>query len=67
MGGKSLDIFPSLSRLLPNWSVTYSGLSKLTWFKKTFKSVNIKHSYKSVFAIGSYSTYSTYMEFMEGE
>ncbi|MBQ9533788.1 MAG: cell surface protein SprA [Prevotella sp.] len=66
MGGKSLDIFPSLSRLLPNWSVTYSGLSKLTWFKKTFKSVNIKHSYKSVFAIGSYSTYSTYMEFMEG-
>ena len=66
MGGKSLDIFPSLSHLLPNWSVTYSGLSKLTWFRNTFKSVNIDHSYKSVYAVGSYSTYSTYMEFMDG-
>lgn len=26
--GKSLDIFPSLARMLPNWTVRYSGLSK---------------------------------------
>ncbi len=66
MKGNSLDIFPSLTRLLPNWSITYSGLSKLTWFRRTFKSVNLKHSYKSVFAVGSYSTYSTFMEYMGG-
>ena len=64
MPGKSLDIFPSLSRLLPNWTVRYSGLSKLPWFSNHFKSVNINHSYKSIFAIGSYSSYSTFMEVM---
>lgn len=31
-----------------------------------FKSVNITHAYKSVFAIGSYSSYSTYQEYMNG-
>ncbi len=66
MGGKSLDIFPSLSRLLPNWTIRYSGLSKLPWFRDVFKSVNINHAYKSIFAVGSYSTYSTYMEYMNG-
>ena len=62
MGGSSLDIFPALSRLLPNWTIRYSGLSKLPWFSDIFKSVNLNHAYKSIFAIGSYSTYSTFME-----
>ena len=66
MGGNSLDIFPSLSRLLPNWTVRYSGLSRLPWFRDVFKSVNINHSYKSIYAVGSYSSYSTYMEYMNG-
>ena len=56
--GGSLDFLPSLSRLLPNWTVRYSGLSKLTWFSNHFKSVNINHSYKSVFAVGSYTSNS---------
>ena len=64
MGGKSLDIFPALTRMLPNWSIRYSGLGKLSPFKEWFKSVNLNHSYKSVFAIGSYSSFSTWMEFM---
>ena len=66
MGGKSLSLFPALSRLLPNWTIRYSGLSKLPWFRDHFKSVNINHSYKSVFAIGSYNSYSTFQEFMNG-
>ncbi len=60
MGGNSLSIFPALSRLLPNWTVRYSGLGKLPWFRDHFKSVNINHAYKSVFAVGSYNSYSTY-------
>ena len=66
MGGNSLSLFPALSRLLPNWTIRYSGLSKLPWFRDHFKSVNINHSYKSVFAIGSYNSYSTFQEYMNG-
>ena len=66
MGGSSLSLFPALSRLLPNWTVRYSGLGKLPWFRDHFKSVNINHSYKSIFAVGSYNSYSTYQEYMNG-
>ena len=66
MGGNSLSIFPALSRLLPNWTVRYSGLSQLPWIRDVFKSVNINHAYKSVYAVGSYSTYSTFVEYMNG-
>ncbi len=66
MSGKSLSLFPALSRLLPNWTLRYSGLSSLPWFRDVFKSVNINHSYKSIFAIGSYNTFSTFQEYMNG-
>ena len=65
-GGNSLDIFPSLLRILPNWSVTYSGLSKLPWFEDHFKSFNINHNYKSVYAVGAYNSFTNYMEYMNG-
>ena len=65
-GGGKLDIFPSLARMLPNWTIRYSGLGKLPFLRDIFKSVNINHAYRSIFAIGSYSSYSTYMEFMNG-
>ena len=64
MGGKGLSIFPSLTKLLPNWTVRYSGLGKLPWFRDVFKSVNLNHSYKSIYAVGSYQSYSTFMELM---
>ena len=64
-GGGS-DIFPSMLRMLPNWKIKYSGLSKLSWLQNWFKSVNIEHGYKSVYAVGSYSTYATYMEYTRG-
>lgn len=60
------DLFPSFMSMLPNWRVKYSGLSKLEFFKKYFKSVNIEHGYKSIYAMGSYSTYTTYMEYTNG-
>lgn len=63
-GNDGLDIFPALARMLPNWSVRYSGLSNMTFFQNTFKSVNLNHSYKSIYAVGSYSSYSTYMQYM---
>ena len=65
-GGGKLDIFPALTRLLPNWTIRYAGLSKLTWFSNHFKSFNINHSYKSVFSVGSYASYSSWQEYMGG-
>ena len=65
-GSSSLDIFPKFMRMLPNWKIKYSGLSKLPFFAKYFKSVNIEHGYKSVYAVGSYSTFATYMEYTNG-
>ena len=60
------DIFPNMLRMLPNWKIKYSGLSKLPFFEKYFKSVNIEHGYKSVYAVGAYNTYATYMEYSRG-
>lgn len=66
LGNSGLDIFPSLLKMLPNWSISYGGLSKLPKMKKVFKSFNLNHSYKSVYSVGSYNTYTSYMEYMNG-
>lgn len=59
-GGSSLDIFPSLLRLLPNWTLSYGGLSSVRPFKDWFKSFNLNHGYKSIYAIGAYNTFQSY-------
>jgi len=61
-----LGIFPAVTRMLPNWTVSYGGLAKLPWFKDKFKTLTIDHGYKSIFSIGSYNSYSSYMEYMGG-
>ena len=63
-GSSSLDIFPTLMKMLPNWSVNYKGLSNLPWVRDHFKSVNLTHAYKSVYAVGSYNSYSSWIECM---
>ena len=65
-GGSALDIFPALKRMLPNWSLRYTGLSRLPWLSDHFKTVTLRHAYKSVFAIGSYASFSTFQEYMNG-
>jgi cell surface protein SprA len=60
----SLNIFPTLTSMLPNWTIKYSGLSKLPWFADHFRSFNINHAYKSIFSVGAYNTYSSYMAYM---
>lgn len=61
----SLGFFPKLLSLMPNWKVTYSGLSKLSFFKKYFKSFTLTHGYKSVYSIGSYNTFQTFRSYMD--
>ena len=59
-----MEIFPSLMRMLPNWSMTYKGLSNLPWVRDNFKSVTLTHAYKSIYAVGSYNSYSSWVECM---
>ncbi len=60
----TLDFFPSIFSMLPNWKITYSGLSKLPFFKKHFKSINITHAYRSTYSVGSYNTYQSFVSYM---
>lgn len=60
----ALDIFPGLLSILPNWSIKYAGLSKLSWFADRFKSFNVNHAYKSVYAVGAYNSFTSFMSFM---
>ena len=46
----ALDKFP-----LPNWSVTYSGLTKIKGVRKVFKNFSISHAYSSTYSVGSYT------------
>ncbi|MFP5470948.1 MAG: cell surface protein SprA [Bacteroidia bacterium] len=41
---------------LPNWRVTFDGLSKIEKFKEYFKSIAFSHAYRSTFTIASYTT-----------
>lgn len=41
---------------LPNWKMTYNGITKTKWGKKMFTTFNLSHGYNSTFSIGSYVT-----------
>ena len=52
----SLETFPSALRMLPNWRLTFNGLSRFEFIQKVFRSINISHQYRSTYQIGSYTT-----------
>lgn len=41
---------------LPNWRVTYNGLTKLKFLKDYASNINIQHSYQSTYTIGGFQT-----------
>lgn len=49
-----LNPFPRFP--LPNWNLTYNGLTNIPAIQKIFKSVSITHSYKSSYAIGAWAS-----------
>lgn len=58
--GTSLGLMPKLP--MPNWRVTYDGLSKIESLKKTFKTVTLGHGYRSTYSIGSFQTNLDYQD-----
>ncbi len=53
--------FPSLASLLPNWRISYDGLSRIQWVRDNFRSISITHAYTARYSIGSYTSYSTWV------
>ncbi len=53
----TLNLFPGLSSMLPNWKVTYDGFINLGNMKKWFKSFTISHAYNCTYSAGSYTSY----------
>ncbi len=49
---QSFKKFPNLP--LPNWKVTYDGLTKIEFVKKYMKNVTLTHAYSSIYAINSF-------------
>jgi len=62
----SLDPFPGIKAILPNWRVTYDGLSKIEALKKIFKSVTLTHAYQCTYSVGSFSSYTDWLSIGEG-
>ena len=56
----STNAFPKIP--LPNWRITYNGLSQIKSLKPYFSSININHTYRSTYAIGSYISNINYKE-----
>ena len=55
-----LSLFRKIA--LPNWSVNFTGLTKIAALKKIFKTINITHSYRSNYSISSWATNLNYDE-----
>ena len=39
---------------IPNWTLKYTGLMKLKWFKKNFRRFSIQHGYRSRYTINQF-------------
>jgi cell surface protein SprA len=62
----SLSLFPDFLSMMPNWTVSYDGLSKIKGVDKYFKSITLRHAYQCTYNVGSYSSFSNYVENEDG-
>ena len=53
--------FLSILSVLPNWRLSYDGLSRIPWVKNNFRSISITHAYTCRYSIGSYTSNSTWV------
>jgi len=51
-----LETFPSALRMMPNWRISFDGLSKFDFVQRVFRSINLMHQYRSTYEIGAYTT-----------
>ena len=53
----TLEQFPGLSAMLPNWKMTYDGFLQMGNMKKWFKAFTVTHAYQCTYSVGGYSSY----------
>jgi len=51
---------------LPNWTITYSGLTEFGFLANILQSATIKHAYRATYALSSYKTNLLYDEYGTG-
>lgn len=59
-GNTKLTRFPRIP--LPNWRISYNGLSKIPFLKQFFRKISLTHAYRSAYNIGSFTRYTGYTE-----
>ncbi len=52
-----LSPFPGLAAALPNWRITYDGITRIGRLSEIFKTILISHAYQCTYSVGSYSSY----------
>jgi len=56
----SLAAFPALP--LPNWRITYNGLSRLSFLKQWFNNIALSHNYTAEYQINNYTSSLRYQD-----
>jgi cell surface protein SprA len=59
-GTSSLSTFPKIP--LPNWRLNYRGLTRFAFLADRFSSIDIKHSYRSVYSVNGFNSLIRYQE-----
>ena len=61
-----LNPFPGLKSILPNWRVTYDGLSRIPAVKKVLKNLTLTHAYQCTYSVGNFTSYTDWISVGEG-
>ncbi|NOW98173.1 cell surface protein SprA [Mucilaginibacter sp. SG564] len=56
----NLSQFPSIP--IPNWQITYNGLSKIPFFQDIFDSFDLTHGYRSSYNVSGFTSLLQYQE-----
>lgn len=62
----TLNPFPGLGDMMPNWRVTYDGLIQVGKIRQYFKSFVLSHAYQCTYSVGSFSSYSDWIAIGDG-
>ncbi|MHB1177931.1 MAG: T9SS outer membrane translocon Sov/SprA [Daejeonella sp.] len=54
----SLNRFPKIP--IPNWRLTYNGLSKFNFFNDIFTSIDFNHTYRSTYSVNGFNSLVRY-------
>ena len=55
-----VPLYPFLRIPLPNWSITYDGLSRLRGVKSVLRQLTLRHAYRANYVIGGYVSNEAY-------